>query len=533
MTKTAFFIALFCILPFQSNMASTRVSKDTGPLQAEDLYKRYAQIKGVKRKITPRTDDNQLRYVDILVLYTAELASSTSRETLQSYLEIQTGFANLALENHGIPLRRRIVAVEPLLFEDNGDPSLQGFYQRVLSDTQRYDQMERFSADSLLVLRARQGGSYCGWASIQGTVAVMEYGAGCFVSSLAAHEWGHNDGMEHDRDKANYPLTNYSYAWQCAGHGTIMNESVDRTTRHPLYSSPDIVIEGDPCGIAEQADNARLLREHMALAQEHARLDYAHWREMPIYGEVAITSHIDSVEQAEEGLDLYLTIERSGDISQATSVEFYTRSMTATAGEDFLPLTTRVTFDAGVQQQSVTVHIVDDAEGEDTETFEVGIRYPENLTITSVPIQVSLTSAEINLGQVSFEQASISVAETVSTISIPVIRLNSQQGELVVDYFTENGNATAGTDYASVSGQLVFSEGDDIQTITVPIMNNNRIDGDRRFTVNLRGDQIGEFGQITVNIRDDDKASSSGGGSMLLLNLWLLLMIWRRRYLTA
>lgn len=77
---------------------------------------------------------------------------------------------------------------------------------------------------------------------------------------------------------------------------------------------------------------------------------------------------------------------------------------------------------------------------------------------------------------------------------------------VLVQVRTRNGSAEAGRDYTPVDSDLVFSAGQQVRSVFVPILPNTQADGDRVFSL----DVVGGFGftpvvtQALVAIQDDD-----------------------------
>ena len=54
-----------------------------------------------------------------------------------------------------------------------------------------------------------------------------------------------------------------------------------------------------------------------------------------------------------------------------------------------------------------------------------------------------------------------------------------------VHYATTDGTATAGSDYTTTSGKLVFAPGETSKTISVPVVNDTVVEPDETFTLTL------------------------------------------------
>ena len=80
------------------------------------------------------------------------------------------------------------------------------------------------------------------------------------------------------------------------------------------------------------------------------------------------------------------------------------------------------------------------------------------------------------------------------TLTIEALRVGDPNETISVDYVTGDQTAVAGMNYTRTSGRLVFGPNVSIQTITVPITDNNVTDGTTTFAVSLSnplGDDTG------------------------------------------
>ena len=84
-----------------------------------------------------------------------------------------------------------------------------------------------------------------------------------------------------------------------------------------------------------------------------------------------------------------------------------------------------------------------------------------------------------------------SVSESAGSATFTIYRLGSR--ESTVDWATHDGTAVAGTDYEASSGTVTFEPGVLAQTVTVPLTDNDVIDGSRTFEVRLSNPQHGKL----------------------------------------
>jgi|GEM_PF-798568 len=119
----------------------------------------------------------------------------------------------------------------------------------------------------------------------------------------------------------------------------------------------------------------------------------------------------------------------------------------------------------------------------------------------------SEVTADLTPPTVQLNQAAFAVAEAASQVDITAI-LNKPYDQIVtVTYATNNGTATAGSDYTATSGTLTFTPGQTSQTFTIPI-SNDALD-ELNETVNLMlsnpiSATLGTPTSAVLTITDDD-----------------------------
>ena len=74
---------------------------------------------------------------------------------------------------------------------------------------------------------------------------------------------------------------------------------------------------------------------------------------------------------------------------------------------------------------------------------------------------------------------------TDATIDFRVTMGRAATGPVTVDYATEDGTATAGTDYTTSSGRLTFAVGETQKTVSVPVLDDATDEGKETFTLRL------------------------------------------------
>lgn len=114
-------------------------------------------------------------------------------------------------------------------------------------------------------------------------------------------------------------------------------------------------------------------------------------------------------------------------------------------------------------------------------------------------------------GRLGFESASVEVGEDAGTLVIPVRRTESTEGAVEVGYRAVDGTAVNDSDFELQAGTLSFTDGQSSAEISVTILDNQIVDGDRSFTLVLEnpgGGAVLGTSSIEVTILDDDQAGT-------------------------
>ena len=116
------------------------------------------------------------------------------------------------------------------------------------------------------------------------------------------------------------------------------------------------------------------------------------------------------------------------------------------------------------------------------------------------------------------DNSASSATVSVSDISVPeanggattadfVINLSNVSGGTVeIAFATQDGTATAGSDYVDFPGTVVFLPGENQKTVSVPILDDIAVEGDETFTLTLSSPATALLGttQATATIVDND-----------------------------
>lgn len=223
---------------------------------------------------------------------------------------------------------------------------------------------------------------------------------------------------------------------------------------------------------------------------------------------------IEDVSGDEDSGALTFVATLDNEVSGGFTVEISTADNTATvADNDYTAVSGQLlTFigSAG-ETQTFTVTPVVDNKVEADELFDVSMA---NLGATSFTIDISDTAigtitnddtTEISINDVTQTEAS-------GTFSFTVLLTNPGDSAITVDYATGDSTATlADSDYGTATGTLTFLAGETSQMIDVTVNDDNTVETDETFTVdlsNVSGASIAD-NQAIGTITNDDTTTIS------------------------
>jgi hypothetical protein len=130
---------------------------------------------------------------------------------------------------------------------------------------------------------------------------------------------------------------------------------------------------------------------------------------------------------------------------------------------------------------------------------------PSNATLTIID---TTTAA----GQISFAATNYIVTEGDGSATLTVLRTNGFSGTVSVGYYTVPGTAQPGVNYTTTSGTLTFNNGESSKTISIPLVDNNLVQGTVNLSVALTNVSPGATlvapSNAIVNILDNDTGFS-------------------------
>lgn len=175
-----------------------------------------------------------------------------------------------------------------------------------------------------------------------------------------------------------------------------------------------------------------------------------------------------------------------------TTVDYQTTNGTATAGSDFVATSGTLTFLAGETQKTITVPVIGDSIVEGNESFNVQLSNAVNATFQDTVGVGTIIDDDlggppappsVRIGNVAFTEGNSGTSNATFTATLSAASTSVSR----VRWQTQDGTATAGSDYIASSGELVFQPGDLTKTFTVAIIGDTNFEPDETFNIVITG----------------------------------------------
>ncbi len=233
----------------------------------------------------------------------------------------------------------------------------------------------------------------------------------------------------------------------------------DNETLRVLLSAPSgaVILDGEGLGTIVDNDTSSLSVNDVSVAEGNA-------------GSVIAT----------------FTITMTTSNSRTVSVDFTTTNGVAVAGADFVGQSGVASFAAGTTTQTVSVTVLGDTLDEANESFSLTIGNPVNATIGRAKGYATIVDDD-EPPSVVIGDAAVTEGNSVSSVVV-TLTLSAPSGQTVkVQFATADGTATAGTDYQTRVGEVVFAPGVVSRTIPITISGDRMAEPTENLFVNLTG----------------------------------------------
>jgi len=213
----------------------------------------------------------------------------------------------------------------------------------------------------------------------------------------------------------------------------------------------------------------------------------------------------NDVNVLENASNATVTVRITPTVNRTAGVSWATANGTATAGSDYKAASGTLSINGSAD---IVIEILQDSEQESSETFYVDLMDPTNATLARERIAITILDDDRPA------TARLSVADAIAlettgadtTVTFRVTLAEPSPQEVRVSYATSDLTATAGSDYAAKSGQLVFAPGQTLMTVPVTIFGDAIAEPDERFRLTLSNptNAMLERASGEAVIQDDD-----------------------------
>ncbi|KAM3940659.1 adhesion G-protein coupled receptor V1 isoform 2-T2 [Leptodactylus fuscus] len=217
---------------------------------------------------------------------------------------------------------------------------------------------------------------------------------------------------------------------------------------------------------------------------------------------------------AESYVGPIINVTRTGGMFADVSVKFKAVPITATASEDYSVASSDVVLLEGETSKAVPIYIINDINPEVEESFRVlllnqttGGALVGNVTEAIIVIEAS----DDPYGSFVFQVTSVSIDEpdfNPAPVNLPVIRNAGTLGNVVVQWAATINGKLASDDLHVASGNISFSAGQSIRTLSLEVMPDNVPEIEEVILIQLigasNGGTIGQDGVAKIIISPND-----------------------------
>lgn len=223
--------------------------------------------------------------------------------------------------------------------------------------------------------------------------------------------------------------------------------------------------------------------------------------------QVSFSEAVYLVDEAQS--QVTITVNRTGDSDRAIAVGYTTQDGSAIAGRDYQPVQGRLQWAIGdVTPKEFNLPLINDLEKEGDESLTILLINPEQAIIEQGKAELIIQDHKIT-GEVGFNPTAYTIGEANHTVILKVVRITGSDGNLSVNYLTQDGTALANQDYETTAGTLTWQDGESGEKeIVVKILNDTQPEWEKTFQVILtqptnQGSIIQTQATAMITIQDD------------------------------
>lgn len=207
-----------------------------------------------------------------------------------------------------------------------------------------------------------------------------------------------------------------------------------------------------------------------------------------------------------------LQVQRCCHVSNDVSAEVVTEGGTAVPGSDYTETQRTLQFTDPIQTNDISVPLINDAVEEPIETFQAHLQNPTGGATLGAPRDGTVFVVDDDgAPRISFILSGDLVFENRLSLDILIVRSGDPSIPASVTWSTQDGTATAGTDYEPAGGAIDFAATERRKTITVETIDDRAGEGNETFSIVLSdptGATLVDPAVLEITIADNETPSS-------------------------
>ena len=204
-----------------------------------------------------------------------------------------------------------------------------------------------------------------------------------------------------------------------------------------------------------------------------------------------------------EGGEVVFGVALAAPSGRTVVAGYATSDGTASAGEDYVAKSGRLTFPPGAVAREIRVALLDDAFDEPEETFALTLSSPENASLTSGSADGRIVdndgAATLTIGDAEADEG--------AALDFVVRLSGSSDRTATVRWATMDGTAASAEDYEAAEGVLTFAAGVETAVVSIRSVEDDVVEADEMFEVVLSSAENASVADArgTGSIVDDDR----------------------------
>ncbi len=175
----------------------------------------------------------------------------------------------------------------------------------------------------------------------------------------------------------------------------------------------------------------------------------------------------------------------SAESGFSVTVDFQTADGTAAAGSDYVAQTGQVTFPVGTTSQVISIVVTGDAVSEASETLALNLSNPVNADLLDASA-VGTIANDDGVPTLSIADATVTETDSGTQIVNMTITLSQLAGtDVDVNWATQDGSATAGSDYVAAGETITIPSGSLSQQLSIVVNGDIEVEPDESLSVVL------------------------------------------------